>query len=204
MIGIINYGAGNIKAIQKIFRDNSVPHRLVNTSDEIFICEKLILPGVGHYDYVMNKLKESNMIHSLNEAVQVKELPILGICVGMQIMGDSSEEGNESGLGWIPGVVKQFNTGLLNQKPYLPHMGWNTAIPTYNNALFEGVNLEQGFYFVHSFYFEVSDKDSILSTTDYGVLFPSSINSNNIFATQFHPEKSHKNGERLLMNFVSL
>ena len=204
MIGIVNYGAGNIKAIQKIFRDNDVNHKVVESSSEIFNCDKLILPGVGHYDYVMNKLKESNLIDSLNENVLSNKKPILGICVGMQIMGTSSDEGVESGLGWISGEVKEFDKNLLNKKPYLPHMGWNTAIPTIENPLFKGINEERGFYFVHSFYFKAKNYDNVLSTTDYGVKFHSSINSENIFATQFHPEKSHKNGEQLLMNFVKL
>lgn len=204
MIGIVNYGAGNIKAIQKIFRDNDVNHKVVESPSEISNCDKLILPGVGHYDYVINKLKESNLIDSLNEMVLSKKKPILGICVGMQIMGTSSDEGVEHGLGWISGEVKEFDKNLLNQKPYLPHMGWNTAIPTSQNPLFKGINEEQGFYFVHSFYFKAKNYDNVLSTTDYGVKFHSSINSENIFATQFHPEKSHKNGEQLLMNFVKL
>lgn len=204
MIGIINYGAGNIKALQKIFRDNNVTHKVVESSSEIFNCDKLILPGVGHYDYVMHKLKESNLIDSLNEMVLSNKKPILGICVGMQIMGNSSDEGNECGLGWISGEVKEFDKSLLKQKPYLPHMGWNTAIPTSENPLFKGINKEQGFYFVHSFYFKAKNYENVLSSTNYGVAFHSSINSENIFATQFHPEKSHKNGERLLINFVNL
>lgn len=204
MIGIVNYGAGNIKALQKIFRDNDVSHKVIESSSHISKCDKLILPGVGHYDYVMNKLKASNLIDSLNEMVLFNKKPILGICVGMQIMGKSSDEGYESGLGWISGEVKEFDKSLLQQKPYLPHMGWNTAIPTSENHLFRGINPEQGFYFVHSYYFEANNPDNVLSTTDYGITFHSSINSENIFATQFHPEKSHRNGERLLMNFVNL
>lgn len=204
MIGIINYGAGNIKAIEKIFRDNNVAHKVVESSIELSNCDKLILPGVGHYDYVMNKLKVSNLIDSLNEMVLSNKKPILGICVGMQIMGTSSDEGDEHGLGWISGEVKEFDKNLLKHKPYLPHMGWNTVIPTSENPLFKGINIEQGFYFVHSFYFKAKNYDNVLSTTDYGVTFHSSINSENIFATQFHPEKSHKNGEQLLMNFVNL
>jgi len=203
MIGIVNYGAGNIKAIQKIFRDNNVPHKIIESSSEIYNCDKLILPGVGHYDYVVKKLRKSYLIDSLNEEILVKKKPILGICVGMQIMGSTSDEGNEQGLGWIKGEVKQFDKSLLKHKPYLPHMGWNSAMPTYDNPLFKGINLEQGFYFIHSFYFNAINKDDVLSTTDYGITFHSSINSDNIFATQFHPEKSHRNGERLLMNFVN-
>ena len=203
MIGIVNYGAGNIKAIQKIFRDNNVLHQVIEESSELIICDKLILPGVGHYDYVMKKLRNSNLVDSLNEAVIVNRIPILGICVGMQIMGNSSDEGNEHGLGWISGKVKLFDKGLLKEKPHLPHMGWNTVIPTSENPLFKGINIQQGFYFVHSFYFEATNQNNVLSTTDYGITFHSSINSDNIFATQFHPEKSHGNGERLLMNFVN-
>lgn len=204
MIGIVNYGAGNIKALQKIFRDNSTAHKIVQSPLELKKCDKLILPGVGHYDYVINKLKDSNLIHSLNESVLVNKKPILGICVGMQIMGNSSDEGNEQGLGWISGNVKKFDKSLFTHKPFLPHMGWNTANPTCDNFLFNGINYEQGFYFVHSYYFDATNYSEVLSTTDYGFTFHSSIYSDNIFATQFHPEKSHKNGERLLMNFVNI
>ena len=204
MIGIINYGAGNIKAIEKIFRDNNIVHEVIETSAQISKCDKLILPGVGHFDYVMDKLNNSCLIDALNEAILLQKKPILGICVGMQIMGTSSEEGIKKGLGWIEGSVKKFNKKFLKDKPFLPHMGWNTVDPKFPDPLYKGINLEQGFYFVHSYHFEALRNENILSTSEYGISFHSSIINDNIFGTQFHPEKSHSNGERLLINFTKL
>lgn len=204
MIGIINYGAGNIKAIQKIFRDNNIAHEIIGTTGQLPKCNKLILPGVGHFDYVMDKLNNSCLIDALNEAVLINKKPILGICVGMQIMGMSSEEGSKKGLGWIQGSVKKFDKIFLKHKPYLPHMGWNTVDPKYPEPLYKGVDLEKGFYFVHSYHFEALKNENILSTTKYGISFHSSIIKDNIIGTQFHPEKSHSNGERLLINFTKL
>lgn len=204
MIGIIDYNAGNVNAFQKILRDNSIKHSIIKSSNQMKECNKYILPGVGHFDHVMEKLKKSELIEPLNEAVIHKKKPILGVCVGMQIMANNSEEGDQEGLGWIPGTVKRFNRIFLEQKPYLPHMGWNTVKLNKEHSLYNGINFDQGFYFVHSFYFDALDTNHVLSTTHYGLPFASSIGNDNIYGTQFHPEKSHNNGEKLIINFCQI
>ena len=132
------------------------------------------------------------------------KVPILGICVGLQVMGFGSEEGNLQGLGWIPGTVKKFDINKIESKPKLPHMGWNTIKDIHNHNLFKGIDNEFGFYFVHSFYFECVSEDNILTTSNYGTDFTSSIYSDHIIGTQFHPEKSHGNGVLLFKNFAQL
>ena len=151
MIAIINYGSGNIRAIGNIYDLLKVKYKVVDSPLEVRCVDKIILPGVGSFDVTMNKLNSPGMKDALNEAVIVNKCPILGICVGMQILGNSSEEGNESGLGWINGDVKKFNVNLLINKPKLPHLGWNSIRILNNSPLFKGINEELGFYFIHSY-----------------------------------------------------
>ncbi len=204
MIGIVEYGAGNVNAICRVYKNNLIAHKIIRAPSDFVECSKIILPGVGAFDYVIQKLFASNLLEPLNHAVNVEKKHILGICVGMQIMGSSSEEGKLSGLGWIPGEVKLFDKSKLNSKPFLPHMGWNTLCFNKKNKLFDGIDEEYGFYFVHSYYFQAENHQHVLTTTNYGVNFHSTIQKNNIMATQFHPEKSHSNGEKLLLNFANL
>ncbi len=203
MIGIINYGAGNINAISNQLKHLKVNFKVVSKPDHFKNLTKVVLPGVGAFDYCMEKLKFSKLIEPLNYHVLDQKKDVLGICVGMQLMADSSEEGILKGLGWVPGVVKKFNPELIKNKPKLPHMGWNSIKVIKESKLFEGINKNYGFYFVHSFYFEVKNNEDVMTETYYGENFTSSISRNNIYAVQFHPEKSHSNGIQLLKNFIS-
>ena len=204
MIGIINYGSGNIQAIATIYKNLNISYQVITNLEELQKVDKLVLPGVGAFDATMRQLIDSGLKDQLNELVIVKKVPILGICVGLQVMGFGSDEGNLPGLGWIPGSVKKFNIDKIESKPKLPHMGWNTINDVHNHDLFKGIDYDFGFYFVHSFYFECEKDENILTTSNYGGEFASSIYANHIFGTQFHPEKSHGNGEILLKNFAQL
>jgi len=204
MIGIINFGSGNIQAVANIYKRVGVNHKIINTKNDFDGVEKLILPGVGAFDATMNVLNNSGLRDALDFHVLVRQKPVLGICVGMQIMSNGSEEGVVEGLGWIKGRVKKFDISKLNQKPFLPHMGWNTVKPVSNSVLFNNMDSVLGFYFVHSFYFETEKQESILAKSYYGDDFTSAINDSHIFGVQFHPEKSHSNGITLLTNFADL
>lgn len=204
MIGIINYGSGNVQAIANIYKRLNIPFLITSEPTVLFTVNKLILPGVGAFDETMKLLHRSNLVAILNELVLVKQIPILGICVGMQIMAHDSEEGRLSGLSWIDASVKKINTNKLKHKPYLPHMGWNEVFPTTNNPLFDEINPKQGFYFLHSYYFACKNQSNVLAHTCYGEAFPSAVNDKNIYGVQFHPEKSHANGILVLKNFADL
>jgi glutamine amidotransferase len=204
MIGIINYGSGNIQAVANIYKRVGILHKIVNTVNDFEGTDKLILPGVGAFDTTMRVLNSSGLRDALDFHVLIKHKPVLGICVGMQIMSNGSEEGIESGLGWIKGKVKKFHVSNLEQKPYLPHMGWNTVDPMENARLFNNIDKRLGFYFVHSYYFDTAENSSIMAQTNYGNLFTSAVYKDRIFGVQFHPEKSHSNGITLLTNFAEL
>ena len=204
MIGIINYGSGNIHAIAKIYNNLNIENQLISNPKELNNANKLILPGVGSYDATMKQLIESGLKDEMNKLVLREKIPVLGICVGLQVMGYGSEEGKLSGLGWIPGKVKKFNTLKIESKPKLPHMGWNQINDKRKHPLFDGIDKDFGFYFVHSFHFECEQNKNILSTSTYGYEFTSSIYKDHIFGTQFHPEKSHSNGIKLFKNFAEL
>lgn len=204
MIGIVNYGSGNIHAIANIYSRLNIPTTIITDPSELQEAEKLILPGVGAFDETMKQLIGSGLKEELDKLVLHEKKPILGICVGMQIMAESSEEGDLEGLGWIKGRVRKFDLSWFKHKPYLPHMGWNTIKPNSNHPIFSDLDQDQGFYFVHSYYFECFDQSNSLATTDYGIEFSSSVSDSNIFGMQFHPEKSHSNGIKLLENFAKL
>jgi glutamine amidotransferase len=204
MIGIVNYGSGNIQAISNIYNRLNTPFQIIEDPSELARADKLILPGVGAFDATMKKVIDSGLKSALDEEVLIKKKPVLGVCVGMQILGNGSDEGTLPGLGWIKGKVKKFDLNKLSDKPFLPHMGWNTIEPKFNHDIFKDLDHELGFYFVHSYYFETEDSRNILSTSVYGDEFASSVFNNNIFGMQFHPEKSHFNGIQLLKNFAGL
>jgi glutamine amidotransferase len=204
MIGIIDYGSGNKHAILDIFSRLSVPAMLVTCAAHTRHCDKFVLPGVGAFDDTMRRLNSSGLRDFLDQEILGLKKPILGICVGMQIMTKGSEEGIEDGLGWFDGFTKRFDTKMLTGKPKLPHLGWNEVAPTSTTGIFNGVVEEKGFYFLHSYFVECRDPNDVAAVTSYGRPFASAIQRKNCFGCQFHPEKSHLNGLTLFKNFATL
>jgi len=207
MITLVDYGLGNIQAFCNIYHRLGIKVVVANTNEALSKASKLILPGVGAFDWGMSRLNWSGMRECLDELVLEQGIPVLGVCVGMQMMADTSEEGTLPGLGWIGGQVKKFERNVddvAGDRPMqLPHMGWNSATAVQSGGLFEGLS-ESRFYFLHSFYFEPRESGEVLAVTYYGDQFASSVGRGNIYGVQFHPEKSHLAGIQLLKNFAEL
>jgi imidazole glycerol-phosphate synthase subunit HisH len=203
VITIIDYGLGNIRAFVNVYERLNIKIKIANSAQEIKGATKIIVPGVGAFDYAMTLLNESGMREELDKQVTVNKIPVLGVCVGMQMLAKSSEEGVLPGLGWIDAVVKRFDETGFSQKTHLPHMGWNDVCPQSTECLFEGM-IKPRFYFLHSYYFAPLNQEEVLATTEYNGSFASSVRSGNIFGTQFHPEKSHQWGIQLLKNFANI
>ncbi len=204
MIAIIDYGLGNVKAFVNVFNKLNIPVAIASTANDFENVTKIILPGVGAFDFAMQRLENSGMRNSIEKLVLQDHLPLLGVCVGMQMLANSSEEGKLPGLGWIDGEVKKFAPSQLKNNTLLPHMGWNDVLPVRNNDLFRNIDIDSRFYFLHSYYFKTNRKEDVLATTDYGFQFECAVNSKNIYGVQFHPEKSHQWGVQLLKNFAEL
>lgn len=204
MITLIDYGVGNIFAFQNVYKRLDIPTKIAKSSQDLLDAQKLILPGVGSFDYAMNRLNDSGMREKLDELVLEKKIPVIGICVGMQMMGNRSDEGKEEGLKWIDGDILKFDEKLIQLRTKLPHMGWNDVVPVNNHSLFNGLERDAIFYFLHSFYFKCKNPSDTIATSQYGIPFSSAVNKDHIFGIQFHPEKSHHYGERLLHNFAIL
>jgi glutamine amidotransferase len=204
MITLIDYGVGNIFDFQNVYKRLDIPTKIAKAAEDLIDVEKLILPGVGSFDYAMNQLNNSGMREKLDELVLVKKVPVIGICVGMQMMGNSSDEGKLDGLKWIDAEILKFDESLIQQRTKLPHMGWNDVRPIENHPLFIGLEKEAIFYFLHSFYFKCNNSNDSIANSEYGISFSSAVNHNNIYGIQFHPEKSHQYGEKLLHNFAKL
>jgi glutamine amidotransferase len=204
MISIINYGLGNILAIANVYKQTNVPVSVAYTADDVRAASRIVLPGVGAFDHAMELLDRSGMRSALEEAVMVRHVPVFGICVGMQILANSSEEGRLPGLGWIPGVVRKFQASKLPHKTRLPHMGWNDVWPAESGGLFAGLENDARFYFLHSYYFQNERPQDRLATSDYGMEFSCAIRCGNVYGVQFHPEKSHHYGVQLLKNFATI
>jgi len=202
-IAVIDYGVGNTGSILKKLRRIGQNSILASSRNDIENVSKIILPGVGHFTSSVRNLKRSGLWDELNESVVHKKLPILGICLGMQLMSKKSEEGNEDGFGWIEANVVRFKVeDKIRYK--IPHIGWNTIEVKKKSPIFEGVDLAKGFYFVHSFHLECHNQEDVLATTDYSYPFVSVVQKDHIFGVQFHPEKSHDWGEIFLLNFLKL
>jgi glutamine amidotransferase len=204
MIGIVDYGMGNIKAFSNIYKQLNIPCKLVSKEKHFKGVDKIILPGVGAFDHAITQLNKSGLLATLNNLVLNEKKPVLGVCVGMQMMAKSSEEGVLSGLGWIDATVNKFNKVELGSKHPLPHMGWNLVEHMYNNPLFNSIDTNSRFYFLHSYYFNSISKENSIAVSKYGKKFTCCANRDNIFGVQFHPEKSHHDGEQLLKNFSNL
>lgn len=203
MIGIIDYGVGNVNAFQNIYKTANINSQIVSNINDISKCSKLILPGVGHFDHAMTSLLNSGLKGVLDEMVIHNQTPVLGICVGMQMMARSSEEGKVKGLGWFDADVKKIDIKNLKNKPYLPHMGWNDVKVLKKNNLIE-ITKKQLFYFLHSYCLKFDDFNSVIATSDYGEEFACIANKDNIYGIQCHPEKSHSDGISVLQNFAKI
>ena len=198
MIAILDYGVGNLKSIYNMFKKIGIESIITSDIETIKKADKYLLPGVGSFDYGINNLKNTIFFATLEKEVLENKKPILGICLGMQLLTNSSEEGKEKGLGWIDADTIKFN--LEDKSIVIPHMGWNRTKPTNTNNIFKGLD-ENRFYFVHSYHVTCNNNKNILATTNYGSEFISSIYKDNIYGVQFHPEKSHKFGMQLFKNF---
>jgi glutamine amidotransferase len=203
MIAIVDYGSGNVRALANIFRQLRVDFRLATRPQELDQVSGILLPGVGAFDNTMSRLNESGLRAALEGAVTSGK-PLLGICVGMQVLAAGSEEGTLPGLGLVPGFVRLIDVRALTRKPRLPHMGWNSIQVRGNPRLFDGLDLERGFYFLHSYRFCTDDPGCEAATVTYGTAFTCAVNLGNVWGVQFHPEKSHSNGISLLKNFAAL
>lgn len=202
MIHIVDYGAGNLRSVQKAFERMRIEAKPTNNPDEILSSKKLVLPGVGNFATAIKRIKDTGIFESLNIAVSEKKIPILGICLGMQLMTKHSEEGDAEGFGWIDAETMRFE--FDNNRLKIPHMGWNSLEISDKSALYDGISNEDLFYFVHSYYVKSNDSNNILAKTKYGIEFTSSFSKENIFGCQFHPEKSHDSGMQILKNFTKL
>jgi glutamine amidotransferase len=193
---------GNLGSIANMLKKIGVQSVITNDLGKIESAEKIILPGVGHFDKAMNNLHELNLVETLNKKVLIEKIPVLGICLGMQLLAEKSEEGILPGLSWIKGEVKKFSFGGNPENLKIPHMGWNLVKQRKECALTKNLTNEPRFYFVHSYYFNCVNTDDILYTSEYGYQFVSAVSHQNIMGVQFHPEKSHKFGMQLLKNYV--
>jgi imidazole glycerol-phosphate synthase subunit HisH len=204
MIAIIDYGLGNIKAFSNVYKRLNIPHCFANTQEQLKGASKIILPGVGAFDHAMCMLNNSGLRDTLDTLVLEQKTPVLGICVGMQMMANTSEEGLMSGLGWISGSVKKFSYSdfVIKEKCPLPHMGWNNIILEKADPLFAGLDEEQRFYFLHSYFFECNENENCIASADYGFRYSCVVKRENVYGIQCHPEKSHHNGVALLKNFA--
>ncbi len=202
-IVILDYGMGNLNSVKrKLDRLNAIS---IVTSDIEVIrkADKLILPGVGHFKKAMENLEKLELIPVLNELAFEKKIPILGICLGMQLMCESSEEGNSEGLSWIAGKVKRFDVSD-KQKFKIPHMGWNSVQLKNESAIMKNIAEDAEFYFVHAYHVHLKDKNLAINITDYAYPFVSGFQKENIFGLQYHPEKSHQVGDQVFQNFIDL
>lgn len=204
MIGIIDYGSGNIGAVANICKQLKVPYIVSSDLRQLAEADRYILPGVGAFDATMSHLHRTGLVDLLTEQVIGLGKAIVGLCVGMQVMAESSEEGTLPGLGWIPGKVRRIDETPLPTAPKLPHMGWNSVSIRSDSKIFHGIDPQRGFYFLHSYFFDARDEKTVVATVEYGNRFPCAVMQGNVIGLQFHPEKSHSNGVTVFRNFASI
>lgn len=200
-ITIVDYGMGNLHSVKNKLQRLGFSPIISNRKDDILGSDKIILPGVGHFGKGMDNVIKLGLKDSLDEFALFQKKPILGICLGMQLLTEYSEEGNSAGLGYISGKTQKFQ--LEDKRLKIPHMGWNSIQIKKECPLFTGITENEMFYFVHSFYVDTPE-DYILAETVYGIKFTSAIWKDNIYGVQFHPEKSHEWGTKIMQNFCEL
>lgn len=200
---IIDYGMGNLRSVENKFNSQNCTVRISSDKDCILNADKLVLPGVGHFKNGIKNLKERGLVEVLEQKVLVDKTPILGICLGMQLFTHFSEEGNVEGLGWIDATTKKFEFDFRTSFLKTPHMGWNSLRVKKEHDIVNNIWDEDQFYFVHSYFVQCENENDILTETQYGQLFASSIQKDNIVGVQFHPEKSHDCGALMIENFVN-
>ncbi|SHK42890.1 glutamine amidotransferase [Shimia gijangensis] len=204
MIGIIEYGSGNVAAIMNLLKQKKIDHFLSSNPTELRQADRFLLPGVGAFDPTIAHLTGSGILDTLRDEVHGKGKRILGICVGMHLLSQGSDEGQRDGLDWVPGRVRKIDASSLTTRPHLPHMGWNAVTLNGEEPLFSGIDAKRGFYFLHSYYFDVAAEGNVLARVNYGRDLPCAVRNGNVYGVQFHPEKSHSNGMRLIQNFAEL
>ncbi len=205
MVAIIDYDAGNIKSVEKAFDYLGTETIVTRDPKEIYRADRVVLPGVGSFGDAMNKINEYGLRETINEVVS-HETPFLGICLGLQLLFDSSDESeNVSGLGILRGTINRIPNVDTNNNTYkIPQIGWNSLSFPREGRLFKGISEDAYVYFVHSYYLKAADRDHVVATTDYSVTIDASVESGNVFACQFHPEKSAEVGMQILKNFLEI
>lgn len=201
MITIVDYGVGNLGSIYNMFKRVGVPAIIAGDVESLSRAEKILLPGVGAFDHAMRQIDQSGLRDVLNQKAMVERIPILGVCLGMQLMTRGSEEGSLPGLGWIEADVRRFP---VDKTLKVPHMGWNVVREAKPSGLTHNLPAEPRFYFVHSYFVQVDKADSSLLRTTYGVEFDAAFEVGNLLGAQFHPEKSHRFGMQLFKNFGAM
>lgn len=203
-VAIVDYKMGNLMSVFKKLNSLDVEVIITDKESEILSCDKLVLPGIGHFGKAMEQINMLHLSEPIKSVALVKKKPVLGICLGMQLLSTFSEEGNCNGLELIPGKVKKFETSPSNDLYRVPHMGWNSLLLTQEDRMLIGIKEENEFYFSHSYYFEAQNDNHVIGNTHYRISFASMIRDNNIIGMQFHPEKSHVDGDTLIKNFILL
>lgn len=201
MIVVVDYGIGNLRSIQNMLHRAGVASEISGDTAMLRKASKLILPGVGHFGYAMDALRQRGLVEILNERVLEARTPVLGICLGAQLLGRSSEEGSAEGLGWLAMDTIAFDRSRLGASDKIPHMGWAETRHT-DQALFAGLKEPARFYLVHSYHFRCDSSSDVIATAHHGYDYPVAVGKGHILGTQFHPEKSHVYGQQLLKNFA--
>jgi imidazole glycerol-phosphate synthase subunit HisH len=202
MIRVVDYGVGNIQAFVNMYKRLGIPAQRARTALELDDATRLILPGVGAFDHAMKLLDESGLRERLEQRVMQEHVPVLGVCVGMQMLASGSDEGVRPGLNWVPGRVRAFSSHPKAATLPMPHMGWNTVTPRDGHPLFSGFESDPRFYFLHSYYFECEHAEHGLAKAHYGFEFDCMVSNGHVHGVQCHPEKSHRFGAQLLKNFA--